>query len=254
MAWVLDLDGVVWLSGHPIAGSVDAVARLIASGAGVAFATNSAWYTVAEQEQNLADIGIDARGRVVTSAQAAARGCHPGERAFVIGGPGLQESLDGAGVERCGDDVGASSIDVVVVGMDRHLTYDKLAFATRSIRAGARFVLSNADLTYPTPDGLIPGAGSIGAAVEAATGVSPLVTGKPEAIMADLLRDRLGPVGIVVGDRDDTDGDFARTLGYRFAMVLSGVTTAESVPRDPAPDVVGSCLAEIVDRGLAGAF
>ncbi len=249
-AWVIDLDGVVWLSGHPIAGSVQAVGRLIATGADVAFATNSAWYTVGEQEKNLLDIGIDAHGRVITSAQAAARCCRGGERAFLVGGPGLQESLDQAGVVRCGPDVDPSTVDVVVVGMDRDLTYDKLAFASRAIRAGARFVLSNADLTYPTPEGLVPGAGSIGAAIESASGTAPLVAGKPEATMAELLRDRLGPVGLVVGDRDDTDGAFARALGYRFAMVLSGVTTIDTLPTDPSPDLVGTCLADVVDQCL----
>lgn len=246
LAWVIDLDGVVWLSGVPIPGSVGAVNRLISSGVAVAFATNSAWYTVAQQEQNLIDIGIDARDRVVTSAQASARCCTAGERAFLIGGPGLVESLDSAGVARCDDTVDPASIDVVVVGMDRTLTYDKLAFATRAIRSGARFVLSNGDVTYPTPDGLIPGAGSIGAALEVATAVAPVVAGKPEGPMADLVRSRLGPHGVVVGDRDDTDGAFARALGYRFALVLSGVTRAEAVPTDPPPDHVGADLATIV--------
>ncbi len=249
-SWVIDLDGVVWLGGRPIPGSVDAVNRLIERGDHVAFVTNSSWYRIAEQESHLAAIGIDPTGRVITSAQAAATCCEPGERAAVLGGPGLLEALQARGVTAitlasasAGE---VDGVDVVVAGIDRHLTYASLATAASLIRDGARFVLSNGDPTYPTAAGLEPGAGTIGAALTAASGVTPIVAGKPSPPMVALVRHRLGPDGTVVGDRPDTDGLFARALGYRFALVLSGVTGPADLPVEPAPDSVSPSLADAV--------
>ena len=89
------------------------------------------------------------------------------------------------------------------------------------------------DATYPTPQGLVPGNGSILAAVATASGVVPAVTGKPYAPMADHVRAAVGPVGVAVGDRPDTDGRFARALGFEWVLVLSGVTGADDLPVDP---------------------
>lgn len=243
---MIDLDGVVWLEAEPIPGGAAAIAAVVASGDDVVFVTNSSWSTVARQEERLRAAGIDADGRVLTSAQAAAGLCRPGERAFVVGGPGVREALDERGVTL----VDGTEVDVVVVGLDRQLTYDRLATATRAIRAGARFVATNGDVTYPTPEGLLPGAGSIVAALVAATGTSPLVAGKPEAPMCALVRRRLGAHGVVVGDRPDTDGRFAIALGYRFALVLSGVTQRGALPVFPSPDVIADDLAGAVGELL----
>jgi 4-nitrophenyl phosphatase len=109
-------------------------------------------------------------------------------------------------------------------------------------------VLTNPDLTYPTPNGLEPGAGAIGAAIAAATGAEPEIGGKPEGAMVGLIRERLGLEGVVVGDRMDTDGRFADALGYRFALVLTGVTTAADLPVAPEPWALAADLAALVDR------
>jgi 4-nitrophenyl phosphatase len=114
-------------------------------------------------------------------------------------------------------------------------------------------VATNDDATYPTPDGPIPGGGSLVAAVAYATGVTPIVAGKPHGPMADLVRAAGGDEGTVVGDRPDTDGAFARRLGYRFALVLTGVTARDDLPVEPEPDVVGDSLAALVPEGGAGA-
>jgi 4-nitrophenyl phosphatase len=118
------------------------------------------------------------------------------------------------------------------------------------VRDGARLLATNDDATYPTPDGLIPGGGAILAGVSTAAGVAPEVAGKPHRPMAALVRDRVGDEGVMVGDRPDTDGRFAVALGYRFALVLSGVTT--TLPVEPAPDSVAVDLATLVDQELAG--
>ena len=246
MPWVLDLDGVIWLGGDPVPGGAEAVALLRAAGETVVFVTNNASARVVEQEAKLAGMGIGAAGAVVTSAQAGASLLTPGERVFVIGGPGLQEEVARRGCRL----VDGPGCDVVISGLDRDLTYDALRTATLAIRAGARWVLTNEDVTFPTPHGLEPGAGAIGAALHAATGAEPVVAGKPHQPMAALVRERLGPDGIVVGDRPDTDGAFAGALGYRFALVLTGVTRREDLPVHPSPALVAEDLLALVRSQL----
>ncbi len=107
---------------------------------------------------------------------------------------------------------------------------------------------TNDDATYPTADGPIPGAGSILAGVQRASGANAVVAGKPYVPMADLLRQRLGESATVVGDRPDTDGRLARVLGYRFALVLTGVTARDDLAMvEPRPDTVAPDLAALVD-------
>jgi 4-nitrophenyl phosphatase len=245
VAWALDLDGVIWLGDQPIPGAAEAVARLQRTGEPVVFVTNNSSVPVADVEAKLAAHGIEAAGMVLTSAMAAAGRVDPGEVALVCAGPGVDEALAARGVRT----VREGKADVVVVGFHRDFDYDRMTVASTAVRAGARLLATNDDATYPTPEGLIPGGGAILAAVQTAAGVVPEVAGKPHRPMADLLRRRVGDEGVMVGDRPDTDGRFAVTLGYRFALVLSGVTTA--LPVDPEPDLVADDLAALVDAELA---
>ena len=242
MGWVFDLDGVIWLGDEPIAGSRDAVASLCAGGVDVLFVTNMSAMPVAEVETKLARHGIDGTGRVVTSALAAASLLEPGSRARVCGGPGVREALEARGVTV----VATGPADAVVVGYDRDFDYERMTVAARAVWGGARLIGTNDDATYPTPEGLVPGGGAILASIVTATGVTPEVAGKPNAAIVDLVRGRLGPSGVMVGDRLDTDGGFARALGYKFALVLTGVTTRADLPAVPTPDLVASDAAEAV--------
>jgi 4-nitrophenyl phosphatase len=244
VAWALDLDGVVWLGDQPIPGAAAAVARLQASGEPVVFVTNNSSQPVGEVEAKLAGQGIEATGMVLTSAMAAAELVAPTEVALVCAGPGVDEALAARGVRT----VREGKADVVVVGFHRDFDYERMRIASSAVRQGARLLATNDDATYPTPEGLIPGGGAILAAVSTAAGVTPEVAGKPHAPMADLLRHRVGDTGIMVGDRPDTDGRFAVALGYRFALVLSGVTTA--LPVEPEPDLVAPDLAALVAQEL----
>ncbi len=237
-----DLDGVVWLAHRPIAGSVEAIAALRASGRRVLFVTNNSASTVATQEVALAAIGIDAAGDVVTSAMAAALLVEPGERVLVAGGPGLVEAMERRGLDVVLNDgvTDPGAVDVVVTGLHRDFDYSRLAVAAAAVRRGARLVGTNPDPTFPTPNGLDPGGGAILAAIAVASGVEPLIAGKPFEPMAKLIAavltesigsfepDRL----MMVGDRVDTDGAFATQLGSRFALVRSGATA-------PGAPVVG---------------
>ena len=254
MTWVLDLDGVVWLGTEPIAGAAEAVARLRAAGETVLFATNNSSVVVAEQEAKLAGVGIAAEGGLVTSAMAGAALVEPGQRVLVCGGPGVVEALEerGAVPVRVETDV-----DAVMVGFHRDFDYERLRLAAEAVRRGARFIATNDDATYPTPEGPIPGGGAIVAAIAYAVGRPPEVAGKPYRPMADLVRTRAGESSrnsgnIMVGDRPDTDGAFAVTLGFGFGLVLSGVTGPDDLPVDPTPDLVAPDLAALVTQVLDG--
>jgi 4-nitrophenyl phosphatase len=245
LAWALDLDGVMWRGSQAVPGSAAAVARLRDAGAPVAFVTNSAVRTPGQVAERLAAHGVpEAEPLVITSAMAAATLVEPGERAMVVGSGGIHRALADRGAEITDD----GPADVVVVGLTRRFDYSDLSRAMWAIRAGARLLATNDDATFPDAgDRLLPGNGALVAAVAVAAGAEPVVAGKPHEPMAALLRQRLGPDGIMVGDRPETDGLFARALGYRFGLVLSGVTSPADLPVEPSPDAIAPDLAALVE-------
>jgi 4-nitrophenyl phosphatase len=247
---VLDLDGVVWLADRPIAGAADAIATLRGAGQRVLFVSNNSFSPVSDVESKLARFDVPAEGDVLTSAVAAATLVRPGERVLVCAGPGAVEALVARGARPVAD----GDADAVVVGFHRTFDYDELRRAATAVRRGARLIGTNDDVTYPTPDGPIPGGGAILAAVAAASGVAPTVAGKPYEPMAELVRAELtGELtdAVMVGDRPDTDGRFARAIGCRFGLVLTGVTHRRDLPVNPAPDLVADDLAGLVDQLLS---
>jgi glycerol 3-phosphatase-2 len=238
-----DLDGVVWLARRAIPGAPEAIARLRSGGHRVLFVTNNSMSVVADQEAALSAIGVPAVGDVVTSAQAAATLVEPGERVLVCGGPGIVEAVEARGAEVVDRQAAGNGRvpDAVLVGLHHHFDYEGLLAASTAIHRGARFVAANDDPSFPTPDGPIPGAGAIVAAVATAAGVRPVVAGKPFGAMAELIRLRCGPGfdparTVMVGDRPSTDGRFAAELGARFAFVRSGVFGPGTAP-DAVVDV-----------------
>lgn len=251
-----DLDGVVWLAHQPIVGSAKAVERLRDAGHRVVFVTNNSSATVADQEAALLKVGIPAVGDVITSAMAGAYLLKAGERVLVCGGTGLIEAVSRVGAILVShDDVEkGASVDAVIVGFHRHFDYEILRRAATAIRNGARFVGTNDDATYPTPNGPIPGGGSILAAITTGSGVQPIVAGKPHAPMAEVVRSLVENVGadsVMVGDRPSTDGGFASTLGCRFALVRSGVTPVGAMPANQPKWFEGTTL-DIDVPNLAG--
>lgn len=244
-----DLDGVVWLAHQPIAGSTEAVSRLREAGHRVLFVTNNSASRVHEQEGALAQIGIPAVGDVLTSAMAASLLVEVGERVLVCGGAGIEEALTRRGAVV----VDREPCDVVMVGFIRTFDYELMRISANAARAGARLIGTNDDATYPTPDGLIPGGGAILASIAVASGVTPIVAGKPYEPMAALVRFETGledlSAAVMVGDRPETDGLFARALGCRYAQVWSGVTKVDA-PMSPKPALTGADLAAIADALL----
>src|SRR6266568_137496 len=243
MAWILDLDGVLWLSDERIPGSAEAVERLRARGDRVLFVSNNSSARVEEYLAKLERVGVPTESAdLVTSGQAAATLLESGQTALVCAGPGVEEALEARDVRT----VRSGKADAVVVGWHRDFDYEGLTRAAQTVMDGARLIGTNDDATYPTPEGLIPGGGAILAAVATAAGVDPTVAGKPHAPMVDLVRTRLCPDltgSTVVGDRPSTDGRLALALGARFALVLSGVTKERDLPVDPQPAEVAPDLA-----------
>jgi 4-nitrophenyl phosphatase len=238
---VCDLDGVLYTGRQPIAGAGEALARIAASGRRLVFATNNSTRTPAQVAETIERrTGFAAPVEdIVTSALAAAdhlRGAVTS--AYVIGGEGLHDALQAAGIEV--DGIG-SDVAAVVVGLDRAITYEKLEVATLAVRAGARLIASNGDPTFPSPRGLVPGAGSIVAALEASTGRAAEVCGKPHEPMARLVKARAARGGILmVGDRITTDIAFGLANGWSTVLVLSGVTGRDESAGCAADQVIES--------------
>jgi HAD superfamily hydrolase (TIGR01450 family) len=263
MAWILDLDGVIWLGDAPIPGSAEAVAKLRAAGERVLFLTNNSASRVGDYVTKLAKHGIVVTAHdVCSSAMAAATCVRAGERALVIAGPGAQEALEARGVV-CVDPADAGDfpdVDVVVVGFHRNFDFSRLTSAFRAVYKGARLLGTNDDATYPSSEGPFPGGGSLVAAVAYAAGVEAEFAGKPFPPTAALVFDRLGlpsdPTAqqraelTMVGDRLSTDGQMGKVFGGRFALVLSGVTTSADAPYSPHPDLVGANLGDVVDQAF----
>jgi 4-nitrophenyl phosphatase len=259
MAWVLDLDGVIWLGDQPIEGSIEAVKRLDSEGEQILFVTNFSAMRKNEMEAKLNDFGLEATDRVITSAMAAASLVEPGERVLVCGGPGVTEAVEARGAEAIDPSHPFDqniSVDAVVVGFHKNFDFNRLAVCARALHQDARLITTNIDPTYPTVDGLLPGNGSITAAVATAGKVDAVVAGKPHQPVAQLIMRYLGiseaaTNDIVVGDLPSTDGLLATELNFRFGLVLSGVTNANTALKlDPQPDMVCPDLASLVSQVL----
>ena len=239
----------------PLPRAVEAIGRLEEAGVPYAFVTNNSYRSVEDQESALEQVGVRARGRVLTSSMAAAEIVDYGRRVLVGGGPGVVDALRRKSQAEIVlvEDHPTGQFDHVVVGFHRHFNFDGLHALSGAIRSGATFIATNDDATYPTPDGPIPGGGSIVAAVATASGVQPLIAGKPHQPMAELVRSHFAGLDItggwMVGDRLSTDGAFARLLGCRFARVRSNV----SEPQGDVPVTIErDSLADVVDEILRG--
>jgi 4-nitrophenyl phosphatase len=252
-ALILDMDGVLWRDQEPIGNLPAIFDRITALGLRVILATNNATRSVASYLEKLAGFGVTLEPwQIITSSQATAQYLetqHPeGGYVFVVGEAGLIEALREKGFSPA---TNGQTVHTVVAGMDRHLSYDKLAQAALLIRGGATFVGTNPDRSFPTPVGLVPGAGSILALLETATDVSPIVVGKPGPIMYQQALDRLGTAPeetLAVGDRLETDILGGQNTQCKTALVLSGVATrAQAHAWHPAPDLIAENLSAVLD-------
>lgn len=251
-ALILDMDGVLWQDNQPLLDMPTFFAALKEIGMPVVFATNNGTRSVSMYVDRLAGFGVPVEPwQVVNSAIAVAdylskefpqRG-----PVCVVGETGVVEALKEKGFHLAQEHEDALA---VVAGMDRAMTYEKLARAALLIRAGKLFLGTNPDLTFPTPRGLVPGAGATLAFLEAATSVHPIIIGKPEAYLYRFALERLGTrpeETLAVGDRLDTDILGGQRAGFPTALVLSGVTSAAEAARwTPPPDLILPNLADLL--------
>lgn len=246
---VLDLDGVVYRGLQALPGAVAFLSRLERLGIPYVFATNNSTATPEQYAERLGRLGIRVDPRqIVTSAVVAAEflrtQAEPGTPVFVVGGEGLRQALEDAGFVPSGP----AEASFVVVGLDVEFTYAKLLDACRAIRRGARFVATNRDPNLPVEGELWPGAGALVAAIETATGMSPVTVGKPERPLFETALGRLGippEQTLMVGDQLATDVLGGVRMGMRTALVLSGVSAEGVPPGDLRPDLVVRDLAEL---------
>jgi 4-nitrophenyl phosphatase len=250
---VIDMDGVLWRGSEPISGLQELFTFLDQYHIEFILATNNASQTPEQYVAKLAGFNVEVPPeRVLNSAQVAAAYLStiapPGTHVYAIGQAGTRRALEQHGFVLA-DETGSGATHVVV-GWDRQLTWDKLRTAALLIQAGAGFIGTNPDTSFPTERGPVPGNGAQLAALEAATGVTPIVVGKPEPWMYEeaMRRMKARPeTTAVIGDRLDTDIAGGARAGLTTVLVLSGISTEADLTASPMkPDVVLTDIGELV--------
>lgn len=238
-----DMDGVLYRGNVPLSGAVDFVRWLRQRGIGCLYITNNSTRTPQQVAAKAGRLGIPADAEQILTSSLATRAylearAPRGTAVYLIGERGLQEAMLGDGYFVLEE----KSPAYVVVGLDTGLTYDKLRRATLAIRGGAQFIGTNPDRTFPSPEGIVPGGGSILAALEAASDVRPTIIGKPERWLLQEGMRRLGAdaaATAILGDRLDTDILGGKRLGLTTLMVLTGVHGPDELERSAVrPDAV----------------
>ncbi len=255
-ALILDMDGVIWKADAPI-GDLPVIFKQIRErGLKFAFATNNGTKTPEEYQKKLSELGVEVNAsQIVTSALAIAfllsQKYPRGTKIFMIGEEGIKNALIEKGFEIVGV-ANAEEAEAVVMGIDRGINFQKIAEATLLVRAGKPFYTTNTDRTFPTPRGEIPGSGAWVSVIQTATGVEPVVAGKPFPYLMELALERLGAKReetLVIGDRLETDIAAGQQVGCHVALVLSGVSTREEAKAwQPTIDLIANDLAELVER------
>jgi len=253
--FLLDMDGVIYLNQEPIADAVEFIARLREMHKGVLFLTNNSKYTRSEYMERLSAMGIPCSEEEFMTASVATASFllenHDieGKSAYLIGGRGLEEAVSSIHLGQLEGEEGRNA-DFVIVGWDTELTYDKLRIASLALHSGAVFIATNDDATFPAPDGLWPGAGSIVAALETAAGRKALVVGKPNVYMMQAALSRTGgktDKTLMIGDRLETDILGGWRAGLDTCLVLTGVATRDDLEGyAPQPDMVVESLLELL--------
>jgi 4-nitrophenyl phosphatase len=251
---IMDMDGVLYRGNRPLPGGREFLSWLDERHVSYLMLTNNSVRTPRGWGEKMTALGMPVpEDRIMTSAQATAahlRKIAPqGAGVYIIGGRGLEDALleDSGGLFVLDE----RHPDYVVVGLDPEFTYEKMKRGCQAIRAGAGFIASNPDTTYPAEDGIAPGAGAIVASLVACTSVQPLIIGKPEPVAFELALERMGAdrgATAMLGDRLDTDILGGRRVGLTTLMVLTGISTREDIAASPyRPDYAFSGLPELAE-------
>jgi 4-nitrophenyl phosphatase len=258
--WIFDMDGVLYRGAETLPGVQELFDELHFRGLPFRLATNNSMASPAMYVKRLAGMGIRADAKSILTSALATRQyvldtIGASARLHVLGMPALTEQLVSMG-DFTIVDPDVDTPDAVIVGLDRDVTYDKLRKAHRGIQSGAQFIATNGDVTLPTEDGLVPGCGSLIAALVASTGRHPTVIGKPEVHLLEAAVVDMG-IGrqtcVMVGDRLDTDIAAGHSTGMLTVMVLTGVSTREEIASTPVkPDMVFTDLPAVLETLLSG--
>ncbi|MEO8356927.1 MAG: HAD-IIA family hydrolase, partial [Chloroflexota bacterium] len=227
-ALIIDMDGVIWKSDAPIGDLAATFTRIRERGLTFVFATNNSTKTSEQYVARLKEFGVDVEPwQVITSAHAVAHALaqkfHPGTKVFMIGEDGVRMALLERGYEILSME-DAPLAEVVVMGIDRDITFQKISEAALLVRRGIPFYTTNTDKSFPTPRGEIPGSGAWVSIIVTATDVQPIVAGKPSPFLMELSLEKLGTKKeetLVVGDRLETDIAAGQAVGCPTALVLS---------------------------------
>ena len=248
---LIDMDGVLWRGNKPLPGLTDFFCSLHQHRIEFMLVTNNSSRTSEYYAQRLSGFGVEiTSSKIITSAQATAsylaERTDPDTPVYVIGEDGLRQSLIEGGFRLVSVE---EQPRFVVVGWDRQLSYDKLAQATMHIRAGATFIATNPDRTWPGESSLLPGTGATVAALQAATDVQPIFIGKPSPLMLRIAMQRLGATAsstAMLGDRLETDILGGKNTNLATILVLSGISTVEDVAASSfQPDIVFDDIAAL---------
>ncbi|SDH69756.1 TIGR01457 family HAD-type hydrolase [Alteribacillus bidgolensis] len=235
--YLLDLDGTIYKGKEPIPEAVAFIQKLHDQQIPYLFVTNNSTTSPEKVAVRIRDMGIPCEEKyVLTTSMAAASYITTNpykQTAYIIGEDGLKEQIRSAGIQEDDEEPG-----FVVVGLDRQVTYDKLAKACLAVRNGAHFVSTNADNALPTEKGLMPGNGAITSIITVSTGVEPTFIGKPERIMIDQAVNMLGvsPENtVLIGDNYDTDILAGIQAGLDTIHVETGVTSSKEAALKSIP-------------------
>lgn len=246
--FVLDMDGTIYLGEQLFPYTRDFLRAVTETGRSFCFFTNNSSKNEEAYLQKLHRMGIDVPKEKMLISNGVILDWleenHPGQGAYVVGTPYLEEAFRQRGIPLCREEA-----DYVVLGFDTTLTYEKLVLACDLVRAGKPIYGVNPDLNCPTETGFIPDCGSMAALIHASTGVMPEFFGKPSRHTLHYMEEHTGRHGrelCVVGDRLYTDIKVAEGTDVVSLLVLSGETKEEDVPKsETKPDVICQSLEEV---------
>lgn len=248
--FICDMDGVIYHGDRILPGVKEFVAWLYREKKEFLFLTNASSRSPEELRDKLARMGLEVdESHFYTSALATAKFLsrqHPGCSVFVIGEPGLYKALYDAGIT-----INNVNPDYVVVGEGSNYNYESICHAVRLVLGGAKLIGTNTDLTGPSENGIIPACRALVAPIEQATGKAAYFVGKPNPLM---MRTGLRILGVhsedavMIGDRMDTDIIAGIESGLDTVLVLSGVSTRETIREFPyRPRLILNGVGDIVN-------
>lgn len=229
--FIIDLDGTTFRGNEIIDGAIQFNQLLQQENIPYLYLTNNSTYTQEALVEKLTSLGIEADSdQIMTSSVAAANYIerqNKHARCYVIGEDGLVNAIKNKSLTLTDE-----AVDYVIVGLDRDITYEKLAKATTLIRDGATFIATNTDAAIPTENGFQPGNGAIVSALTVSSGVTPTIIGKPEKIMMEEALQQLGVNKedvLLIGDNYNTDMKAGIRATIDTLMVLTGFSSQKDL-------------------------